>query len=113
MPTPQLLLDLLSLLVNLGPYAAVVTLVMAGLALRQEGGTNFIIGGGCMKWLLWSAVFITLPQILLWFSNLGIGGGAGGGIGTTYIGLIQHESRRSSRNSSLDALCPSWQQPAR
>ena len=46
MPTPQLLNDVISLLLLLAPSAALVSLVLAGVTLRREGGTMFAIGGG-------------------------------------------------------------------
>lgn len=92
MATPRLLLDLATLLANLGPYAAVIALILAAVALRREGGLNFALGGGFMKWLFWAVVLITLPQILLWFANLGIGTtAAGGGVSTTYLSMFQQD----------------------
>ena len=38
MPTPQLLNDVISLLLLLAPSAALVSLVLAGVTLRREGG---------------------------------------------------------------------------
>ena len=64
MAIPELLNDLIRLLLNLAPLAAVGCLVLAGISLRREGGTNFIIGGGFTKWMFWAAVFVTLPQTL-------------------------------------------------
>ncbi len=62
MPIPQLLLDIIHLLLNLAPLAAAGCLVLAGISLRREGGTNFIIGGGFTKSMFWATVFLTLPQ---------------------------------------------------
>ncbi|MFZ0594699.1 MAG: hypothetical protein WAM39_29850, partial [Bryobacteraceae bacterium] len=91
MATPRLLLDLAALLANLGPYAAVIALILAAVALRREGGLNFALGGGFMKWLFWAVVLITLPQILLWFANLGIGTTTAGGVSTTYLSIFQQD----------------------
>ena|ERR1039457_598325 len=91
MVPPQLLLDLANLLANLGPYAAVVALILAAVELRREGGINFALGGGFMKWLFWAVVLITIPQILLWFTNIGIGTTAGGSTATTYLSLLQQD----------------------
>ncbi|MGA8594041.1 MAG: hypothetical protein WB676_04795 [Bryobacteraceae bacterium] len=91
MATPRLLLDLAALLANLGPYAAVIALILAAVALRREGGLNFALGGGFMKWLFWAVVLITLPQILLWFSNLGIGTTTASGVSTTYLSMFQQD----------------------
>ena len=72
MSTPQLLNDLIQLLLNLAPVAALGALVLAGISLRREGGTNFYIGGGFSKWMIWAVVFVTLPQILSFFTVLGV-----------------------------------------
>ena len=46
MTTPQMLNDIASLLIQLAPPLALVTLLLAGIALRSEGGSTFVIGGG-------------------------------------------------------------------
>src|SRR5439155_20585069 len=45
MPTPQILADIVRLLIQLLPAMALVSLVLAGIALRLEGGSTFLIGG--------------------------------------------------------------------
>jgi hypothetical protein len=45
MRIPQLLVDLLQLLFDLAVPVAMCTLVLAGLAIRHEGGVNFEVGG--------------------------------------------------------------------
>jgi hypothetical protein len=72
MPIPELLRDLIRLLLNLAPLAAVGCLALAGISLRREGGTNFIIGGGFTKWMFWAAVFVTLPQTLSFLAARGL-----------------------------------------
>jgi hypothetical protein len=72
MTIPQLLADLLQLLFDLAVPAAMCTMVLAGLALRQESGVNFEIGGRFQKWMLWSVILLTLPQFLSWFAAQGI-----------------------------------------
>ncbi|MGC2744861.1 MAG: hypothetical protein WA672_16920 [Candidatus Angelobacter sp.] len=72
MTIPQILSDLLALLFDLAVPAAMCTMVLAGVALRQEGGVNFQVGGGFQKWMLWSVIFLTLPQFLSWFAAQGI-----------------------------------------
>src|SRR5271157_6251893 len=72
MPTPQLLNDVISLLLLLAPSAALLSLVLAGITLRREGGTTFAIGGGFTKWMFWAVVFLTLQPFLTWFSSFGI-----------------------------------------
>ena len=45
MTIPQLLVDLLQLLFDVAVPGAICTMVLAGVALRQEGGVNFEAGG--------------------------------------------------------------------
>ena len=87
MALPQIISELLQLLFALAAPAAVCTMIMAGMALRQEGGVNFQIGGGFQKWILWSAILLTVPQILSWFAAQGISvpqqsGGPSGWVGS-------------------------------
>jgi hypothetical protein len=70
---PQLLADLLQLLFDLAMPAALCTLVLAGISLRQESGVNFEAGGRFQRWMLWSVILLTLPQFLSWFAAQGIG----------------------------------------
>jgi hypothetical protein len=73
MPTPQLLNDIISLLLLLAPSAALLSLLLAGLALRREGVTTFVVGGGFTKWMFWAVVFLTLQPLLGWFTSFGVG----------------------------------------
>jgi hypothetical protein len=72
MKTPQILTDLLQLLFDMAVPAAMCTMVLAGLALRQESGVNFEVGGRFQRWMLWSVILLTLPQFLSWFAAQGI-----------------------------------------
>ena len=46
MPAPQLLNDIINVLLLLSPAAAVVCLVLGGISLRREGGgITFVLGG--------------------------------------------------------------------
>ena len=63
MATPQILADIGRLLIQLMPAMALVCLVLAGIALRLEGGSTFSIGGGFTKWILWCVILVTLPQL--------------------------------------------------
>src|SRR5436309_3287507 len=72
MAIPQVLADIVRLLIQLLPAMALVCLVLAGIALRLEGGSTFSLGGGFMKWILWCAILLTLPQLLLWFGFFGL-----------------------------------------
>jgi hypothetical protein len=69
MTLPQIISELLQLLFGLAIPAAVCTLVLAGLALRQEG---ISFQGRFQKWILWSVILLTLPQFLSWFAAQGI-----------------------------------------
>jgi len=90
MTLPQIIVDLLTLLFDLAVPAAVCTMVLAGIALRQEGGVNFQTGGRFQRWMLWSVILLTLPQFLSWFAAQGITMPAqGGGIGSAWVASLQ------------------------
>lgn len=90
MPVPQFLLDLLQLLFDLAVPAAFCTLAAAGVSLRHEGGTNFHIGGKFGKWILWTVVLLTIPQILSWIAAQGITVPSGSGsVGTSWLASMQ------------------------
>jgi hypothetical protein len=72
MTLPSIIGELLQLLFALAIPAATCTLVLAGVALRQEGGLNFQAGGSFQKWILWTVILLTLPQLLSWFAGQGI-----------------------------------------
>ena len=72
MTLPQILADLMKLLFDIAVPVALCTMVLAGIALRQEGGVNFQLGGGFQRWALWSVILLTLPQFLSWFAAQGI-----------------------------------------
>jgi hypothetical protein len=72
MTTPPILNDILQLLIGAAVPAAICALLLAGIALRQEGGLNFEAGGKFQRWILWSAIFLTLPGILAWFASRGV-----------------------------------------
>ena len=63
MTLPQITVDLLTLLFDMAVPAAICTMVLAGIALRQEGGVNFHMGGKFQRWMLWSVILLTLPQL--------------------------------------------------
>src|SRR5437016_485352 len=72
MTLPQILVDLMKLLFDLAVPAAICTMVLAGIALRREGGVNFQAGGRFQRWALWSVILLTLPQLVSWFAAQGI-----------------------------------------
>ncbi len=71
MPVPQFLQDLLALLYAIATPAALLTLVAAGMSLRTEGGINFHMNGRTGKWIIWTMILLTLPQILQWIGTAG------------------------------------------
>jgi len=90
MTLPQMIVDLLTLLFDMAVPAAICTMVLAGIALRQEGGVNFHMGGKFQRWMLWSVILLTLPQLLSWFAAQGITMPAqGGGIGSAWVASLQ------------------------
>ena len=90
MTLPQIIVDLLTLLFDMAVPAAICTMVLAGIALRQEGGVNFQAGGRFQRWALWSVILLTLPQFLSWFAAQGITMPAqGGGISSSWVASLQ------------------------
>jgi hypothetical protein len=92
MSTPQLLSDLIRLMMLLAPSAAVLCLILAGISLRREGGPAAVIGGNFAKWMFWAIVFITLPGLISWFPSFGVPAPLpGGGIGTGWMANLQSD----------------------
>lgn len=93
MGTPQLLNDVILVLLLLAPSAALLSLVLAGVSLRREGTMTFAIGGGFTKWMFWAVVFLTLQPLLSWFTSFGVAvplpSGAPGGIATGWLANFQ------------------------
>jgi hypothetical protein len=83
---PQIIVDLMKLLFDLAVPSAICSMVLAGIALRREGGLDFQAGGHFQKWILWSVIFLTLPQILSWLAAQGITlPPQGGSIGSPWV----------------------------
>jgi hypothetical protein len=92
MAVPQLLNDIIQVLLLLAPAAALVALVLAGINLTREGGTTFLVGGSFTKWMFWAAVFVTLTPLLGWFTSFGVAAPVPtGGIGTSWLGSFQSD----------------------
>ena len=90
MQTPQFLLDLLQLLLDLAAPAAFCTLAAAGMSLRHEGGINFHVNGRTGKWILWTVVLLTLPGLLSWIAAQGINIPSGSGsVGTSWLASME------------------------
>jgi len=107
MTLPQIIVDLLTLLFDMAVPAAICTMVLAGIALRQEGGVNFQTGGKFQKWILWSVILLTLPQFLSWFAAQGITMPAqGGGIGSAWVASLQTSFSGFVSNIVIAKLIP-------
>src|ERR1700741_4444945 len=92
MAVPQLLNDIVQVLLQLAPAASLVALVLAGISLRREGGTTFSIGGGFTKWMFWAVVFVTLAPLLGWFTSFGVATPLpSGGVGTSWLASLQSD----------------------
>ena len=106
MPTPQLLNDIINVLLLLAPAAAVVCLVLGGISLRREGGgITFVLGGGFSKWMFWCVVFLTLQPLLIWFSSFGVAvPPAGGGISTSWLAALESDITNFVNNFILGKL---------
>jgi hypothetical protein len=107
MPVPQFLLDLLQLLFDLAVPAAFCTLAAAGVSLRHEGGTNFHVNGRTGKWILWTVVLLTIPQLLQWIAAQGITvPPATGSVGTSWISNIETVFRNFINEVVVAKLIP-------
>ena len=107
MGTPQLLNDVISLLLLLAPSAAMLSLVFAGVSLRREGTMTFAIGGGFTKWMFWAVVFLTLQPLLSWFSSFGVAVPLpSGGIATSWLANFQSDISQFVSNFVVQRLVP-------
>ena len=107
MPAPQLLNDVISVLLRLAPSAAVLSLVLAGVNLRREGTMTFAIGGGFTKWMLWAVIFLTLQPLLSWFSSFGVSTPLpSGGIATGWLSNFQTDVSQFISHFVLQRLVP-------
>jgi uncharacterized membrane protein YdjX (TVP38/TMEM64 family) len=107
MTTPQIISDLLALLFDLAVPAAICTMVLAGLALRSESGINFESGGRFQRWMIWSAIFLTVPQLLSWFAAQGIHlPNQDGGITSSWMSSIDTSFRSFVTDIVLGKLVP-------
>ena len=79
--------DGIGILLGLAPMEALVALVLAGLALRNQG--SFFQGGKFALWVFWAIVMLTLPQLLSWFSGFGVSVPISGGGGTAFLNAVQ------------------------
>ena len=103
---PSFMNDLLQLLFDLAIPAAICTLVLAGVALRQEGGLNFEAGGRFPRWILWTVIFLTLPQLLSCFAAQGISMPATSAGASGWLGSIESSIRAFVMDLVLSRLVP-------
>jgi len=107
MGTPQLLNDVISVLLLLAPSAALLSLVLAGVSLRREGTMTFAIGGGFTKWMFWAVVFLTLQPLLSWFTSFGVAVPLpSGGIATGWLANFQSDVSQFLNNFVVQRLMP-------
>lgn len=107
MGTPQLLNDVISVLLLLAPSAAMLSLVLAGISLRREGTLTFAIGGGFTKWMFWAVVFLTLQPLLSWFTSFGLAVPLpSGGITTSWLANFQSDVSQFVSNFVVQHLVP-------
>ena len=107
MATPQLLNDVISVLLLLAPSAALLSLVIAGISLRREGTMTFAIGGGFTKWMFWAVVFLTLRPLFSWFISFGIPVPLpGGGIATGWLASLQGDLAQFITSLVMQRLVP-------
>jgi hypothetical protein len=107
MTLPQIIVDLMKLLFDMAVPAAICTMVLAGIALRQEGGVNFQTGGRFQRWALWSVILLTLPQFLSWFAAQGITlPPQGGSISSAWVGSVESGFNGFVLNVVVSRLIP-------
>ena len=107
MGTPQLLNDVISVLLQLAPSAALLSLVLAGISLRREGAMVFAISGGFTKWMFWAVVFLTLQPLLGWFTSFGVAVPLpSGGIATSWLANFQSDVSQFVNNFVVGRLVP-------
>jgi hypothetical protein len=104
---PQIIIDLMKLLFDMAVPAAICTMVLAGIALRQEGGVNFQAGGKFQRWMLWSVILLTLPQFLSWFAAQGISlPPQGGNISSPWVASVEASLTGFVSNVLVPKLIP-------
>ena len=107
MRTPQLLNDIISVLLLLAPSAAMLSLVLAGISLRREGTMTIAIGGGFTKWMFWAVVFLTLQPLLSWFPSFGVAAPLpSGGITTGWLSSVQSDVAQFVTNFVIGRIVP-------
>lgn len=103
---PPLINDVLQLLLDMALPAAMCAMVLAGIALRQEGGLNFEVGGRFQRWILWAVVFLTVPQMLSWFANHGVVVSQSNGLASPWLNGISTSFKDFVNTVVLARLVP-------
>src|ERR1700740_2845341 len=110
MGTPQLLNDVISVLLLLAPSAAMLSLGLAGVSLRREGTMTFAIGRGFTKRVCWAVVLLALQPLLSWFTSFGVAvplpSGAPGGIATGWLANFQADVAQFVTNFVVPRIVP-------
>jgi hypothetical protein len=107
MAIPQLLNDIISVLLLLAPSTALLSLVIAGVSLRREGTMTFAIGGGFTKWIFWAIVFLTIQPLLGWFTSFGVPVPLPNlGIATGWLANLQADMAQFVTNFVVQRLVP-------
>lgn len=107
MTLPQIIADLMKLLFDMAAPAAICTMVLAGIALRQEGGVNFQAGGRFQRWAVWSVILLTMPQLLSWFAAQGVSVPAqSGSIGSSWVADVESSFTGFISNVIVARLVP-------
>ena len=107
MTLPQIVVDLMKVLFDMAVPSAICTMVLAAIALRQEGGVNFQAGGKFQRWMLWSVILLTLPQFLSWFAAQGISlPPQGGNISSPWVASVETSLTGFVSNVLVSKLIP-------
>jgi hypothetical protein len=107
MTLPQILVDVMKLLFDIAVPAAMCTMVLAGIALRRDGGANFQAGGSFQRWALWSVILLTLPQFMSWFAAQGINmPPQGGNISSPWVAGVETSFNSFVTNVVVAKLAP-------
>jgi len=100
----NLINDGIGILLGLAPLAAVVALILAGLALRREG--SFFQSSRFALWIFWAIVMLTLPQLLGWFSGFGLPVPVSSGGGTAFLNVFKVDITNFVNQFLIGALTP-------
>jgi hypothetical protein len=100
----NLINDGIGTLINLAPVAALVSLVLAGLALRREG--SFFQGARFWSWMFWAVVWVTLTPMLFWAGQFGIPVPETHQISTRFLGDIYSDLQTFVQQFLISVFAP-------